>query len=85
VIALVGLRDRISFVGRADGLEDLDRIESPALEVRLAQPNSELRLARWRGKGHIGSSRNGTDDLGDLACLLIENIQVITEDIHDHW
>src|SRR5262249_24400125 len=70
LVASVGLSDRISLIGGAYQLEDIDGAEPPSFKVILAQTNGQLRQPGWGCKLHIRRARHIAQHAGDLLRLL---------------
>src|SRR5713226_9991640 len=52
-VAFVNLTDSVPAVGGAHDIENIDRIETPARDLRLAEPHDDLRHPRRRLQLHI--------------------------------
>ena len=83
LIAFIGLADDVALIGGADQFEHLDRIETPTLQIGVAEADRELRQARRRLDLNIGRSRDLVQCLGNFLRLVIEEIEVVAEDVDD--
>src|SRR5262249_23595503 len=84
LVALIRLSDNLALIGRADQLEHLDSIEAPALKVGFAQADGELREAGWRLDLNFGGAWYLAEHDGDIPRLLIENVEIVTEDTNNN-